>query len=206
MGKSNRSVKDGILKRIEKIFAVRQGSCYLEQHGYYDSFKDKKYSRSPESFPHLPYSLQDLLEDKDISGRNVMVAAHRSTALWLRRGKKNRVTLARLRRDGTTQGSGRLQYLESYRMYDGAPIDILVWDSHQVPGDLAEFITRSLSPQGVVIFVTSEYFDALENNLGVLCERLESLGMRQLVFRNPGPRREILTAVLCYPRENVLDI
>lgn len=206
MGKTNRGGKDGILKRIEKFFAARRPHTYLEQHGYYDSFDDRKYMRSPESFPHLPYSLQDLLEDKDISDRNVMVASHRSTALWLRRGKKNRVTLARPRRDGKSQGSGRLQYIESYRNYDGPPIDILVWDNHQAPGDWAEFIAGALSPKGVVIFVTGEYFDAIENGLGSLCDHMTELGMRQLMFRNPGPRREILTAILCYPRDNVLDI
>ncbi len=63
-----------------------------------------------------------------------------------------------------------------------------------------------LSPRGVVIFVYSQYFDALENGLGALCDHLDKLGMRNLEFRNPGPRREIMTAVLYYPRDNALDI
>ena len=196
--------RDGLLKRIGAFF-TRKRHSYLEQHGYYDSFSDKKYMRSPESFPYLPYSLQDILEDRKLSGLNVLVAAHRSTALWLRRGKKNTVTLGRLRHDGGN-GSGRLQYIESYRQYAGPPLDIIVWDGHQMPENWTEFLGRALSPRGVVIFVTAHYFDAMENGLGAICEQMTELGMRQLEFWNPGPRREILIAILCYPRDNVLDI
>lgn len=205
MGRSGSGGKESFWKRIAGVFSLRKRHPYLEQHGYYDSFSDRKYMRSPESFPYLPYSFQDILEDKDISGKNVLVASHRSTALWLRRGGKNSVTLGRLRHDGKA-GSGRLKYIESYRHYEGGPVEILVWDTRLFPGDLAEFIDRTLSPRGVAIFVTGHYFDALENGLGALCDHLEARGMRRLEFRNPGPRREELTAVLCYPRDNVLDI
>ena len=98
---SNSDRKDGFFKRVGRVFAARKRHSYLEQHGYYDSFDDKRYARSPESYPYLPYSLQDLLDAKKISGMNVLVASHRSTALWLRRGGKNTVTLARPRRSGT---------------------------------------------------------------------------------------------------------
>ena len=203
----SRSNKNGnIFKRIGDFFSRRRRNSYLEQHGYYDSFNDKVYSRSPESFPHLPFSLQDMLEAKKISGKNVLVASHRSTALWFRSGKKNKVTLARPRHDGNSGRPGRLLHVDSYKEYSGDAVDILVWDSHTMPPDWKEFIARVLSPKGVVIFVYSQYFDALENGLGALCDHLETLGMRQLEFRNPGPRREILTAVVCYPRDNALDI
>ena len=204
MGRSNKSKNP--FKRIGGFFARRKRNAYLDQHGYYDSFDDRTYSRSPESYPHLPFSLQDLLEAKNISGRNVLVATYRSTALWLRAGGRNTVTLARPRHGGNSGRPGRLQYVESYKEYSGDAIDILVWDSHTMPTDWKEFIARVLSPKGVVIFVYSQYFDALENGLGALCDHLETLGMRQLEFRNPGPRREILTAVVCYPRDNALDI
>lgn len=203
MGNSDSS-RGGFLKRIGDLF-TRKRHPYLEQHGYYDSFSDRKYMRSPESFPYLPYSLQDIIEERKLSGLNVFVASHRSTALWLRRGEKNVVTLGRPRHNGGT-GSGRLRYIDSYRQYSGPPIDIIVWDSHQMPEDWAEFSDRFLSPRGVVIFVTSHYFDALENGLGAICEHMTGQGMRLLEFRNPGPRREILAAILCYPRDNVLDI
>ena len=204
MGISNKSKNP--FKRIGEFFARRKRNSYLEQHGYYDSFDDRIYSKSPESFPHLPFSLQDLLEAKKITGKNVLVASHRSTALWFRAGKKNAVTLARPRLAGNSGRPGRLQHVDSYKEYVGAPVDILVWDSHTMPADWREFIARVLSPRGVVIFVCSRYFDALENGLGALCDHLESLGMRRLEFSNPGPRRESLTAVVCYPRDNALDI
>ncbi|MBP5530561.1 MAG: hypothetical protein J6Y54_00840 [Lentisphaeria bacterium] len=193
-------------KLIGEFFSRRERNEYLEQHGYYESFDDRTYSKSPESFPHLPFSLQDMLEAKKIAGRNVLVATHRSTALWFRAGKKNAVTLARPRRGGNSGRQSRLRHVDSYKEYDGAPVDILVWDSHVMPSDWREFVARVLSPRGVVIFVYSKYFDALENGLGALCDHLESLGMRQLEFRNPGPRRESLTAVVYYPRDNALDI
>ena len=204
MGRSNKSKNP--FKRIGGFFARRKRNAYLDQHGYYDSFDDRTYSRSPESYPHLPFSLQDLLEAKNISGRNVLVATYRSTALWLRAGGRNTVTLARPRHGGNPDRPGRLRHVDSYKEYDGAPVDILVWDSHATPPDWKDFIARALSPRGVVIFVSSKIFDALENGLGALCEHLESLGMRHLEFSNPGPRREILTAVLYYPRDNALDI
>lgn len=204
MGRS--SGKDGIFKRVGRFFATLKSNPYLEQHGHYDSFDDRKYARSPESFPYLPYSLQDLLEAKKLANMNVLVASHRSTALWLRRGKKNTVTLARPRHGGSENQHGRLLHVDTYKDYSGKPVDILVWDSHTMPPDWAEFIARVLSPRGVVIFVYSQYFDALENGLGALCDHLDKLGMRNLEFRNPGPRREIMTAVLYYPRDNALDI
>lgn len=207
MGKSHSDGKDGFWKRIGKLFASSQRHPYLEQRGYYDSFDDDRYMRSPESFPYLPYSLQDMLEAKKIVGKNVLVASHRSTALWFRQGKKNSVTLARPRHAENKGRQGRLQHVDSYKDYNGAPVDILVWDSHTMPPDWKEFIARVLSPQGVVIFVYSQYFDALENGLGALCDHLASLGMRCLEFCNPGPRREIMTAALYYPpRDNALDI
>ena len=204
MGRSNK-IKNPF-KRIGEFFARRKRNEYLEQHGYYESFDDRTYSRSPESFPHLPFSLQDMLEAKKITGKNVLVASHRSTALWFRAGKKNAVTLARPRPASNSEHQSRLKYVDSYKEYVGDPVDILVWDSHTVPVDWREFIARVLSPRGVVIFVSSKIFDALENGLGALCDHLESLGMRQLEFRNPAPRRENLTAVVYYPRDNALDI
>lgn len=204
---TNSDRKDGFFQRVGRFFAARKRNQYLEQHGFYDSFSDKRYAHSPESYPYLPYSLQDLLEAKKISGRNVLVASHRSTALWLRRGKKNTVTLARPRPGGTENQRGRLLHVDNYQAYVGEKVDILVWDSHTMPSDWKEFVARVLSPRGVVIFVYSQYFDALENGLGALCDHLASLGMRCLEFRNPGPRREIMTAVLYYPPgNNALDI
>lgn len=199
--------KNGLFWRIGNFFSLRKRHPYLEQHGHYESFDDKRYARSPESYPYLPYSLQDMLAAKNISGKNVLVASHRSTALWLRRGKKNTVTLARPRSGGTENQHGRLLHVDSYKEYAGAPVDILVWDSHSMPSDWKEFIARVLSPRGVVIFVYSQYFDALENGLGVLRDHLVSLGMRSLEFCNPGPRREIMTAELYYPPgDNALGI
>ena len=207
MGKSHRKGKGGFWKRIGKLLDFHKSHRYLEQHGYYESFDDAKYVRSPESFPYLPFSLQDMLDAKNISGKNVLVASHRSTALWFRQGKRNRVTLARPRSEEHKGRKGRLEHVDSYKEYNGEPVDILIWDSHEMPGDWEEFIARVLSPQGVVIFVYSQYFDALENGLGTLRDHLVSRGMRSLEFCNPGPRREIMTAELYYlPRENALGI
>lgn len=206
MGKSHHRDGENFWKRLGRLFASGRHHPYLEQHGYYESFDDDRYARSPESFPYLPYALQDMLEAKKIAGKNVLVASHRSTALWFRRGKRNTVTLARPRRDENKGRHGRLEHIDSYRDYQGAPVDILIWDSHNMPEDWAEFIARVLSPRGVVIFVYSQYFDALENGLGTLRDHLVSLKMRSLEFSSPGPRREIMTAELYYPRDNVLDI
>ena len=65
MSRSHGKNQNAFLKRIEKFFTGNKPSQYLEEHGYYDSFDDDKYARSPESFPYLPYSLQDLLEKAD---------------------------------------------------------------------------------------------------------------------------------------------
>ena len=196
--------RDGLWYRIKRFFKFGKRNEYLDQYGYYDSFDEHRFARTPELFPYLPYSLQDLLSFKRIDGKNVMVASHYSTARWFLHGK-NTVTLARARRDGKS-GSGRIRYVDSYREYVGEPVDILVWDSHTMPQDWEDFIAKVLSPRGVVIFVYSQYFDALENGLGALCDHLSKKGMRSLEFRNPGPRREFMTAELYYPRDNVLDI
>ena len=201
-----RSGKSGLFGGLGRLFTRRKANAYLEQHNYYDSFDDKKCVRNPGSFPYLPYSFQDLLESKPLSGKNILVASHRSTALWLRRGGKNTVTLARPRHDGKIGESSRLQYLESYRNYSGAPLDLLIWDSHRVPGDWEEFTARVLAPNAVAVLVSSEDFSEPGNELVTLIDTFTKRGMRLLEFRNPGPRREVMTAVLCYPRDNVLDI
>ena len=208
MGRSSHhKTKGGFWKRIGNFFRFTRRQPYLEQRGYYDSFDDGIYARSPESFPYLPYSLQDMLEAKKIVGKNVLVASHRSTALWFRQGRKNQITLARPRSEENKGRQGRLLHVDSYKDYVGEPVDILFWDSHTMPADWKEFVARVLSPRGVVIFVYSQYFDALENGLGALCDHLASLGMRSLEFSGPGPRREIMTAELYYPpRDNALDI
>ena len=207
MGRSHHGTKESFWKRIGKLFDLHRSHPYLKQHGYYDSFNDSKYVRSPESYPYLPFSLQDMLDAKNIFGKNVLVASHRSTALWFRQGKRNQVTLARPRSEEHKGRRGRLLHVDSYKEYSGEPVDILVWDTHDMPTDWKEFIARVLSPRGVVIFVYSQYFDALENGLGTLRDHLVSLGMRSLEFCNPGPRREIMTAELYYPpRDNALDI
>jgi len=204
MGKHHDSKDDGIWVRIKRFFSVGRYNSYLAQHGYYDSFNEHRYSRTPGAFPHLPYSLQDMLSAKRIDGVTVLVAAHYSTARWFLHGK-NTVILARQLRD-TNGGSSRIRYVDSYRNYNGDKVDILVWDSHHIPPDWEEFIAKNLSPRGVVIFSYSQYFDELEKGLAGLCDHLVKKGMRSLEFRNPGPRREIMTAELYYPRDNVLDI
>ena len=206
MSGSGTKTKNGLFGGLGRLFTHRKENAYLRQHDYYDSFDDKKRVRTPEAFPYLPYSLQDLLESKKLSGMNILVAAHRSTALWLRRGGKNTVTLARPRHDGKIGESGRLQYLESYRNYNGKPLDLLIWDSHRVPGDWEAFTARVLAPNAVAVLVTSEELCEPDNGIVTLIDAFAKRGMRQLEFRNPGPRREVMTAVLCYPRDNVLDI
>lgn len=206
MSRSGRKAKKGLFGSIKRFFTFRKPNAYLEQHNYYDSFNEKNHVRTPESFPYLPYSLQDLLESKKLSGRNILVASHRSTALWLRRGGKNTVTLARPRHDGKIGESSRLQYLESYRNYNGGPVDLLIWDSHRVPGDWEEFTARVLAPNAVAVLVSSEELSEPGNELVTLIDTFAKRGMRLLEFRNPGPRREVMTALLCYPRDNVLDI
>ena len=204
MKKKHGKKRDGFWSRVKRFFNLAKRNEYLEQYGYYDSFDDHRYARSPESFPYLPYSLQDMLSGRRIDGANVLVAAHYSTARWFLHGK-NKVTLARHLHDGKS-GSSRLNYIDSYRSYSGKPVDILVWDSHSMPPDWKEFIDKVMSPRGVVIFAYSQYFDMLENGLAELCESLKKRGMRSLEFRNPGPRRGLMTAEVYYPRDNVLDI
>ena len=203
MGGGHGKRRSGFLTRIGRFFSARKRNAYLEQYGYYDSFDARRLAHSPGAYPYLPYSLQDMLNAKRITGKNVLVASHYSTALWFA-GGRNTVTLARELRDG--KGSSRLRYVGSWREYSGPPVDIMVWDSHAMPSDWGTFADRVLSPRGVVIFVYSQYFDALESGLGALCEYLVKAGMRSLEFRNPGPRRELMTAELYYPRDNVLDI
>ena len=134
--------------RIGRFFSTRKRNAYLEQYGYYDSFDAHRLARSPGSYPYLPYSLQDVLAAKRVTGKNVLVASHYSTALWFA-GGRNTVTLARESRDG--KGSSRLRYVASYREYSGPPVDIMVWDSHAMPADWGEFVDRALSPRGVVL-------------------------------------------------------
>ena len=192
-----------MISRIKDFYARRKRNAYLEQHGYYDSFDERKYERSFYLFPHMPYSLSDILAERKISGKNILVLEHTSTAYWFNHSN-NIVTLARLRHGGGHHSS--IRRIESYGEYDGPPIDILIWDNYTIPKNCEEFVASHLAPRGVVIMTHSHYFDAMELGMGYLGDHLMSLGMRMLTFQNPGPRRELMTAELYYPQDNVLDI
>ena len=192
-----------IIRRIKEFFARRKRNAYLEQHWYYESFTTNGYQQDFHILPYMPYSLYDVLSGKNISNKNILVIDHHSTAHWFER-TQNTVTLARLQHYGGHYS--RIRRIESYQKYEGEPIDILVWDCHIAPPDWESFIASHLSPQGVVIITYSHYFDAMDLGFGQLGEHLMSKGMRVLTFKNPGPQRELMTAELYYPRDNVLDI
>ena len=188
-----------IIKKIKNFLLRHRRNPYLKEHGYYDSFGEHRGHTF--SYPHLPYSLYDVLSAKRITRKNILVIEHRSTAYWFA-GNGTEVTLA--------QPSGGqhslVKRVDSYRDYDGAPIDILIWDSHTLPTDWEEFISAHLSPRGVVIITYSHYFDALDQGFGTLGDHLLSRGLRLLAFKNPGPKRDVMTAEFYYPEDNVLDI
>ncbi|MBQ6351743.1 MAG: hypothetical protein IJJ28_00565 [Lentisphaeria bacterium] len=195
--------RDGIIKKIKLYFARKKHNVYLDQHGYYDSFDDHKYAKSPESFPYFPYSLEDVLESRKPQNLNIFVAAHRSTARWFKR-RHNTVTLARPQHNENHYSS--LKHIASYKEYRGPKIELLIWDSHDRPADWNAFIDANLAPNGVVIMVYSDRSDAMEQGFGYLGDYLTQKGFKSMEFQNPGPRREVMTAEMYYPEENVLNI
>ena len=191
-----------MLTRIKNFFTFRKRNSYLDAHGFYESFKNRSEKRSPGYYFYMPYSLADILEVKKISGMNVFVASHVSTAALLMR-RKNTVTLGR-----TSQyhWHGHVDMISSCREYRGDKLDIVIWDSHRMPDDWEGFIDAHLSPRGVVIIVYFDYFGAMEHGFGMLGDVLVKRGMKRLPFVNPGPHNDTMTAELFYPQDNVLDI
>ena len=194
---------DSIFNKIKGYFTRKKRHLYLEQHGYYDSFDDRKYSASPSSFPYLPYSLEDVLESRKPSNLNIFVASHRSTAHWFKR-RANDVTIARPPHNDHHYSS--VKHIGSYSEYSGPKIDLLIWDSHEKPSAWDRFLDANLAPRGVVIIVYSNRSDAMEQGFGYLGDYLTGKGYKSLEFQNPGPRREIMTAEMYYPADNVLNI
>ena len=145
----------------------------------------------------------DILEGKRLEGLNVFVASHPSTAAWLSR-RQNTVTLGRkLHRHWRND---RVKTVFDYRECGGEKFDLVIWDSHYLPEEWQNFVDVNLSSRGVVIFVFTNFYAAIELGFGSLCDILVERGMKSLAFVNPGPRTEIMTAELYYPRDNVLDI
>ena len=200
MGKGSGSK---FFRRIKNFFFPPVHNQYLLQHGFFDSFDERKYMRSPELFPYLPYSLQDIIESKMLTGLKVFVASHTSTAVWLSR-RKNLITLGR--KSHYRWRSDRVKTITDYREYGGDKLDMLIWDSHRIPEDWQSFIEANLSPRGVVIIVFYNLHDAMELGFGVLGDVLLERGLKSLEFQNPGPHTEIMTAELYYPQDNVLNI
>ena len=191
-----------IISRLKALFRVRKRNLYLEQHGFYNSFDERKYARSAGVYPFLPYSLTDLLEHRQITGTNILIASHRSNAIWFAH-RNNQVTIGRFWH--SRRHNPKIRQIDDIINYDGAPVDMLIWDSSQMP-DNWEKLVGFLSPRGVVIIVYENYYFAMDNGFNELGELLASRGMRSLEFHNPGPRHDIMSAELYYPRDNILDI
>ena len=191
-----------ILGRIQALFRVRRRNIYLEQHGFYDSFNDRKYARSAGVYPFFPYSLTDFLEHRKITGINILIASHRSNAIWFAH-RNNQVTIGRFWH--SRRHNPKIRQIDDIINYAGAPIDMLIWDSPEMPANWEKLVDL-LSPRGVVVIVYENYYFAMDNGFNELGEYLNSRGMRSMEFHNPGPRHEIMSAELYYPRDNILDI
>ena len=191
-----------IISRIKALFRVRRHNLYLEQHGFYKSFDDRQYAKSAGIHPFLPYSLGDLLEHRAITGINVLIATHRSTAIWFAH-RNNRVTIGRFWH--SRHKNSNIKQIDDIMNYRGAPVDMLIWDSQQMPANW-ETLVALLSPRGVVIIVYENYYFAMDSGFNELGDLLSSMGMKSLEFHNPGPRHEIMSAELYYPDDNILNI
>lgn len=187
--------------RIKKLLWGNRHNTYLAQHGFYESFNDRKYRRSAGVHPFMPYSLADLLEHKTLANLNVLIATHRSSAIWFSH-RNAKVTISRYWHSRRNTG---IVQIDDLLNYTGDPADILIWDSPRMPA-CWEKLANFLSPQGVVIIVYENYYFAMDGGFSQLGDLLTARGMRNLEFHNPGPRREIMSAELYYPRDNVLDI
>ena len=190
-----------IISRIKSLFLVRKRNLYLEQHGFYKSFDDRQYARSAGVYPFMPYSLSDLLEHRPITGINVLIASHRSSAIWFAH-RGNQVTIGRFWHSRRNTGIRQIDDIMNYR---GAPVDLLIWDSRQMPANW-ELLVNMLSPRGVVILVYENYYFAMDSGFNELGDLLSSRGMKSLEFHNPGPRHDIMSAELYYPKDNILNI
>ena len=193
--------RKSIISRIKALFLVRRHNLYLDQHGFYKSFNDRQYARSAGLHPFKPYSLSDLLEHRSITGANVLIASHRSTAIWFAH-RNNQVTIGRYwhsRRNST------IKQIDDIMNYRGDPVDVLIWDSLQMPAHW-EPLVNMLAPRGVVIIVYENYYFAMDSGFNELGDLLSARGMKNLEFHNPGPRHEIMSAELYYPDDNILNI
>ena len=191
-----------IISRIKAFFRIRRHNLYLEQHGFYKSFDDRQYARSAGLQPFMPYSLSDLLGHRSITGANVLIAAHRSTALWFAH-RNNRVTIGRFWH--SRHSNAKIKQIDDLMNYRGEPADILIWDSQQMPVKWEKLVDL-LSPHGVAIIVYENYYAAMDSGFNTLGDLLTSRGMKNLEFHNPGPRHELMSAELYYPAENILNI
>jgi len=150
----------------------------------------------------MPYSLGDLLEHKTITGFNILVASHRSNAIWFAH-RNNRVTIGRFWH--SRHKNSNIKQIDDIMNYNGAPVDLLIWDSPSMPANW-EKLANQLSPRGVVIIVYENYYFAMDSGFNELGDLLSSMGMKSLEFHNPGPRHEIMSAELYYPDDNILNI
>lgn len=191
-----------LISRIKSLFRVRKHNLYLEQHGFYDSFDDRQYARSAGIHPFMPYSLTDLLEHRSITNANVLIASHRSTAIWFAH-RNNQVTIGRFWH--SRRNNGKIKQIDDIMNYSGAPVDVLIWDSRQMPANWKKLVDL-LSPRAVVIMVYENYYFAMDSGFNELGDLLISRGMKSLEFHNPGPRHEIMSAELYYPDDNLLNI
>ena len=195
--------RSGFWERLKKFLFPPNHNLYLQQHGFFASFDEREYARSPELYPYLPYSLQDVIENKRLTGFNILVASHTSTARWLSR-RKNTVTLGRI--SYASRRKFQIRMLNDFREYNGQKLDVLIWDSRRRPENLTNFIESKLSPTGIVIIVYTDRAAALKSGFDAIGEALVARKMKCLEFQNPGPRNEIMTAELYYPQDNVLNI
>ena len=191
-----------IIKRIKSLFRIRRHNIYLEQHGFYTSFNDRQYARSAGIYPFLPYSLADLLEHRSITGINILIASHRSNAIWFAH-RNNQVTIGRFWH--SRRKNPKIRQIDDIMNYSGDPVDMLIWDSLQMPANW-EKLVNLLSPRGVVIIVYENYYFAMDSGFSELGDLLTARGMKSLEFHNPGPRHEIMSAELYYPTDNLLNI
>ena len=181
---------------------MRRHNLYIEQHDFYKSFDDRQYARIAGLHPFFPYSLSDFLEHRAITGTNVLIATHRSTAIWFAH-HNNSVTIGCFWH--SRHQNNNIHKIDDIANYRGAPVDILIWDSMQMPENWEKLVDL-LSPHGVVIIVYENYYFAMDCGFNKLGDILTSRGMKNLEFHNPGPRHEIMSAELYYPEDNILNI
>ncbi len=200
---------------LKNLFRNRSGRTarnrYLDVHGWYLSRdRNKAMTLDTHSAPLLPYSLADLLEERLRQTHQAFVRQDMHTYRWLLY-RVSRVSSANvaMHRVGNSR-KGRFERnedfspeaLTEYMTAHMACFDLMLFDG---PAKLpsAEVMLKGLAPGGVMVLINN---DRDEYDFGKTRDFFAAKGFRAIMFRNPAPLYQELTAVLLYRPGNGFGI